>query len=87
MTNNHIHLRIYRMNLFYNKFEKEILDHWFNELEGMTNWVANRIIAWDNQNKFVHYDDGEIYIKQYGILFKYLPIKMTKELNTILYVY
>ena len=61
--------------IFHNKFEKEILDHWLNELEGMTNWVANRIIAWDNQNKFVHYDDGEIYIKQYGILFKILTNK------------
>lgn len=27
--------------IFYNKFEKEILDNWINELEGMTNWVVD----------------------------------------------
>ena len=58
--------------VFYNKFESENINQWVNDLKGIVSWLSNPAIAWDNQNEFIHYDDGEIYIKKYGILFEIL---------------
>ncbi len=61
--------------LFYNRFEIDSLKQWLNELEGLVGWVSNPVIAWDNHNDFIHYDDEETYIENYGILFKIITDK------------
>ena len=58
--------------IFYNSFEKENLKQFLNDLKGIVNWMSNPVIAWDNNDDFIHYDNEETYIGKYGILFKVL---------------
>ena len=60
---------------FYNRFEEESLKQWLNELKGLVSWLSNPVIAWDNHNDFIHFDNGETYIERCGILFKALTDK------------
>ena len=57
---------------FYNRFDTENLKEWINDLIGITNWVSNPAIAWDNRNEFIHQNNGDTYISRYGILFEIL---------------
>ncbi len=59
----------------YNMLEKEGMERWLNDLKGFVSWLSNPVIAWDNHNDFTHYDNGEISIDKYGILFKVLTDK------------
>ena len=51
---------------FYNKFETEALGQWHVFLNGMISWIANPVIAWDNQNKYQHDSDSTTHIKENG---------------------
>ena len=59
----------------YNRFEKENLDLWLDSLIGLVSWLSNPVIAWDNNNDFIHYDNEDVFIKSYGILFRILTDK------------
>ena len=59
----------------YNRFEKENLDLWLDSLIGLVSWLSNPAIAWDNNNDFIHYDNEDVFIKSYGILFRILTDK------------
>ena len=58
--------------VFYNRFEVENLNEWINDIVGITSWLSNPAIAWDNRNVFIHYNNESTYISRYGILFQIL---------------
>jgi hypothetical protein len=60
---------------FYNMFEVENIEQWINSIKGLVSWVSDPSIAWDNQNKFTHYPNGETYIKRYGLRFSIMTYK------------
>lgn len=60
---------------FYNRFETENLNEWINDIMSIVRWLSNPVIAWDNNNEFIHNDNGETYIDRYGILFKIMTNK------------
>ena len=56
-------------------------------IDGMTMWISNTSIAWDNTNDFQHYPDGSTHIKTNGYDVIY-TIKTNKRKNqSYLYVF
>lgn len=72
---------------WYNRNNTEGLFQFHDYLDGMTMWISNTSIAWDNTNHFQHHPNGSTHVRTNGYDVTY-TIKINKRTNqTYVYVF
>ena len=81
---NDIHERIESID-WHNRNNIEGLSQSHDFIDGMTMWISNSSIAWDNTNNFQHDSNGTTHIRTHGYGVAY-TIKINEKVNQS-YVY
>lgn len=69
----------------FNQNNIEGISQWYKYIEGLVSYISNPVIAWDYTNRFAHFPNGAIVIKELG--YDVAFIVKTDRINNINYVY
>lgn len=65
---------------WHNRNNIESLAQWHNYLDGLTSYISNPVIAWDNTNRFQHFPNGSTHISEFGYEVTFM-VKTNEQTN------